>query len=220
MAGNEPAYWPLAADPRNWFVAGKTVGEWEAELGEDFDLSHPWDLLDLNVRLLESLVETPDHGAQMGDGAVLSVGEGTQILPGVYVEGRVMIGRDCKIGPNCYLRGSTTIGDGCHIGQAVEVKNSIIGHGSSAGHLTYLGDSVLGERVNLGAGTISSNLRHDGGNHRSMVNGELVDTGRRKMGVVLGDEVHTGIHTSFYPGRKLGPKATTLPGAIVDRDLS
>jgi bifunctional UDP-N-acetylglucosamine pyrophosphorylase/glucosamine-1-phosphate N-acetyltransferase len=136
------------------------------------------------------------------------------------VEGKVVIGKDCKIGPNCYLRGSIAIGDGCHIGQAVEVKNSIIGDGSSVGHLSYLGDSILGGKVNFGAGTITSNLRHDGKNHRSMVAGELVDTGRRKFGAIAGDFVHTGIHTAIYPGRKLGPGVTTRPNETVERDLS
>jgi bifunctional UDP-N-acetylglucosamine pyrophosphorylase/glucosamine-1-phosphate N-acetyltransferase len=111
------------------------------------------------------------------------------------------------------------IGDKCHVGQAVEIKNSILLPGTNVGHLSYLGDSILGEKVNLGAGTITSNLRHDGGAHRSPVEGRMVDTGRRKLGAIIGDGVHTGIHTSIYPGRKFWPKTSTLPGAIVDKDI-
>lgn len=144
---------------------------------------------------------------------------GTRILPGVYIEGNVVIGANCKIGPNCYLRGNTSIGDGCHIGQSVEIKNCLILSKTNVGHLSYIGDSVLGEKVNLGAGTTTSNLRHDGGNHRSAVGGTLVDTGRRKFGAIFGDGVHTGIHTSIYPGRKFWPGTTTLPGEIVKRDI-
>ena len=186
---------------------------------ESFLARYAWDLLRVNECVVpmrevgegERLIERED--------GLLIVGEGTRVLPGVFVEGQVVIGKDCKIGPNCYLRGSITIGDGCHIGQAVEVKNSIIGHGSSVGHLSYLGDSVLGSKVNFGAGTITSNLRHDGKNHRSMVGGELVDTGRRKFGAIAGDFVHTGIHTAIYPGRKIGPGVTTRPNETVERDL-
>src|SRR5690606_29462991 len=76
-------------------------------------------------------------------------------------------------------------------------------------------DSVLGEKVNFGAGTTTSNLRHDGGNHTSRVEGGMVDTGRRKFGTIVGDGVHTGINTSIYPGRKLWPGTSTLPGEIV-----
>jgi bifunctional UDP-N-acetylglucosamine pyrophosphorylase/glucosamine-1-phosphate N-acetyltransferase len=78
---------------------------------------------------------------------------------------------------------------------------------------------VLGERVNFGAGTMISNLRHDGANHRSMVAGALVDTGRRKFGAIIADHVHTGINTVIYPGRKLWPHTSTRPGAIVQRDV-
>jgi bifunctional UDP-N-acetylglucosamine pyrophosphorylase/glucosamine-1-phosphate N-acetyltransferase len=137
----------------------------------------------------------------------------------VFIEGNVVIGANCKIGPNCYIRGSTSIGEGCHIGQSVEIKNCLILSGTNVGHLSYIGDSVLGEGVNLGAGTTTSNLRHDGQNHRSSVNGELIDTGRRKFGTIIGDGVHTGINTSIYPGRKLWPGTTTRPGEIVGRDL-
>jgi bifunctional UDP-N-acetylglucosamine pyrophosphorylase/glucosamine-1-phosphate N-acetyltransferase len=101
----------------------------------------------------------------------------------------------------------------------VEIKNCLILSGSNVGHLSYVGDSVLGENVNFGAGTTTSNLRHDGKNHRSMIDGILVDTGRRKFGTIVGDGVHTGIHTSIYPGRKFWPGTTTLPGAIVQHDV-
>lgn len=213
--------WPLDGPVENLFVAGKSLGEWQDELGKTFCVTYPWDLLAINEEILATLPANA-HGtpATVAEGGILAVGPGTKVLPGVYVEGIVMIGADCKIGPNCYLRGSTTIGDGCHIGQAVEVKNSIIGHGSAVGHLSYVGDSVLGAKVNFGAGTITSNLRHDGKNHRSAVGGELLDTGRRKFGAIVGDGVHTGIHTAIYPGRKLGPGTTTLPNETVQADKS
>ena len=87
------------------------------------------------------------------------------------------------------------------------------------GHLSYVGDSILGESVNFGAGTTTSNLRHDGKNHRSLVHGVLIDTGRRKFGTIVGDGVHTGINTTIYPGRKFWPGTSTLPGQIVISDV-
>jgi UDP-N-acetylglucosamine diphosphorylase / glucose-1-phosphate thymidylyltransferase / UDP-N-acetylgalactosamine diphosphorylase / glucosamine-1-phosphate N-acetyltransferase / galactosamine-1-phosphate N-acetyltransferase len=149
----------------------------------------------------------------------LHLGAGSRLLPGVHIEGNAIVGRDCKIGPNCYLRGATTIGDRCRIGHAVEIKNSIIGHGTSIGHLSYCGDSILGEGVNFGAGTITANLRHDGAPQRCMIDGTPIDTGRKKFGAVVGDGVHTGIHTGIYPGRTLGPNATTRPGELVRRNI-
>jgi bifunctional UDP-N-acetylglucosamine pyrophosphorylase/glucosamine-1-phosphate N-acetyltransferase len=184
-------------------------------------LRYPWDLLLVN----EDVVGALDHDDIRGtvragvtiDGHVV-VGEGTVLLPGVYIEGNVIIGRDCKIGPNCYFRGSTSVGDNCHVGQAVEIKNSILMDRVGAGHLSYVGDSIVGARSNLGAGTITANFRHDGKSHRSLAGGTLVDTGRRKFGTILGDDVHTGIHTSIYPGRKIWPGLSTRPGEVVDRD--
>ncbi len=187
-----------------------------------FLIQYPWDFLRANEQyvasLTENVIEGEVHPSAVIEG-VVHLGSGTRILPGVFIEGSVVIGANCKIGPNCYIRGNTSIGDACHIGQSVEIKNCLILSKTNVGHLSYVGDSVLGENVNFGAGTTTSNLRHDGKNHRSTVNGVLIDTGRRKFGTIVGDRVHTGINTSIYPGRKLWPDTTTRPGEIVQRDL-
>ena len=191
-------------------------GTRELRATQSFAITYSWDLLRANVEAMTArksyVQESGAHASLYVDGR-LQVGKGTKILPGVVIEGDVIIGDNCKVGPNCYIRGSTAIG------QAVEIKNSILLPGTNVGHLSYLGDSILGEKVNFGAGTITSNLRHDGGAHRSPVEGRMVDTGRRKLGAIVGDGVHTGIHTSIYPGRKFWPKTSTLPGAIVDKDI-
>lgn len=188
-----------------------------------FILHYSWEFLNLNEQLVSKLTENNLIGevnpAAHIDG-IVHLGKGSRILPGVVIEGNVVIGENCKVGPNCYLRGSTTIGNDCHIGQAVEIKNSIVGHGSSVGHLSYVGDTVIGNKVNFGAGTITSNLRHDGSNHQSMIEGRLQDTGRRKFGAIVGDGVHTGILTAIYPGRKLGPNTSTRPNDTVQSDIT
>jgi bifunctional UDP-N-acetylglucosamine pyrophosphorylase/glucosamine-1-phosphate N-acetyltransferase len=188
-----------------------------------FLIVYPWDLIRANEQHVASLTEPRIEGSVHPNAViegVVHLGPGSRILPGVFIEGNVVIGANTKIGPNCYLRGSTSIGDKCHVGNAVEIKNSILLSGTNVGHLSYVGDSVLGEKVNFGAGTITSNLRHDGKNHRTQVDGVLVDTGRRKFGCIVGDGVHTGINTSIYPGRKLWPGTSTRPGEIVQRDLT
>ncbi len=189
---------------------------------ELFEIRHPWDFLTLQERLAQTVDESRVLGEvheQAVIEGVMHLGRGSVILPGVYIEGTAIIGENCKIGPNAYLRGATMIGDHCHIGQAVEIKNSILYPGTAIGHLSYCGDSIIGANVNFGAGTITSNFRHDGANHRSMIKGKLVDTGRRKFGTIIGDGVHTGIHTSIYPGRKLWPQTSTRPGDVVQSDL-
>lgn len=187
-----------------------------------FIIRYPWDLLRANELYVSALAGDSIHGEVHPSAVIegtLHLGAGTRILPGVFIEGNVVIGDNCKIGPNCYIRGSTSIGDQCHIGQSVEIKNCLILSRTNVGHLSYVGDSVLGEGVNFGAGTTTSNLRHDGKNHRSMVGGALIDTGRRKFGTIVGDRVHTGINTSIYPGRKLWPDTTTRPAEVVQHDV-
>ena len=187
-----------------------------------FIIRHPWDFLRANETYISSLTENiiagEIHPAAFIEG-IIHLGPGSRILPGVFIEGNVLIGANCKIGPNCYIRGNTAIGDHCRIGQAVEIKNSLILSRTNIGHLSYVGDSVLGENVNFGAGTITANFRHDHQSHRSAVAGSLIETGRTKLGAIVADGVHTGINTSIYPGRKLWPHTTTRPGDIVQRDL-
>ncbi len=187
-----------------------------------FRIRYPWDLLKLNEEVL-SLMENSEIAGEVNPLACveghLHLGRNSVILPGVYIEGSVIIGSNCRIGPNVYIRGNTSIGDHCHIGNAVEVKNSVVYPHSNIKHLSYIGDSVIGSHVHVGAGSIIANYRHDGTNHRSLVEGRLVDTGRIKFGAVVGDGVRMGVNTTVYPGCKIGAGRTTLPDATVERDL-
>ncbi len=181
-----------------------------------------WDLLKHQEFLMAEFVKSEIQG-QVDKGAVLhdsvSIGKGSIVKSGVVIEGPVVIGENCTIGPNCYIRKYSSIGNNCRIGQAVEIKNSIIMDHCFISHLSYVGDSVVGEACNLGAGTITANHRHDGGNIQSMVKGKLVNTERNKFGAIFSDGVSTGIHTSIYPGRKLWPGMTTTPGDVIKKDL-
>lgn len=183
-------------------------------------VTYPWHLLDLNEKILRQL--KAEKNGKIEPGVTLcepvSIGKGTQILSGTYIEGPVLIGKNCKIGPNCYIRPCTSIGNNVKIGNAVEIKNSIVGDNTNIGHLSYVGDSIIGSDVNFGAGTMIANLRHDHQSVKSEVQKQLVDTRRKKFGAVIGDGVRTGIHTSLYPGRKLWPNTMTRPGEVVERD--
>lgn len=178
------------------------------------DVGYPWNLLDANAHALQETEQR--NGGDVEEGAVLkgpvSIGSGTVVRSGAYVEGPVVIGEDCDVGPNCYVRPGTSIGNRVRIGNAVEVKNSIVMDGTNVGHLSYVGDSVLGPGSNFGAGTVVANLRHDGENVFSEVKGDMMDTMRRKMGVVTGSGVKTGVNTSIDPGTILGSSVWTLPG--------
>jgi bifunctional UDP-N-acetylglucosamine pyrophosphorylase/glucosamine-1-phosphate N-acetyltransferase len=195
-------------------VCEKVKGHW-------LSIGYPWDLIEANGVLVSEIKKSDIKGKLEKNVVVkgnLKVGRGTEILSGTYIKGNIVIGENCNIGPNCFLRGDTSIGDGCHIGQAVEIKNSIIMDNAKVPHLSYIGDSIIGENSNLGAGTTTANLKHDNKNVRSFVNGKIVDTGRRKLGAIIADDVHTGINTVIYPGRKIWPAVNTTPGEIVSKD--
>ena len=181
------------------------------------EIGRPWDILAANEAMLVAL--EPRILGDVEPGATLkgsvSVGTNSQIMAGAYIEGPVIIGENCKIGPNCYIRPSTCIGDDVRVGNAVEIKNSAIFSGTKIGHLSYVGDSVIGQNCNFGAGTICSNLRHDKANIKSFIKGKRVDSGRRKLGAIMGDNVMTGIHTSIYTGTVIDSGFRGLPGAIL-----
>jgi UDP-N-acetylglucosamine diphosphorylase/glucosamine-1-phosphate N-acetyltransferase len=182
------------------------------EISRWFDFSYPWDLLAANESRLAEITQ-PERG-EIEENVVLrgmvSVGKNTVVRSGSYIVGLVIIGEGCEIGPNCYIRPSSAIGDRCHIGASVEVKNSIIMSGSKVPHLNYVGDSIIGENCNLGAGTKIANLRIDKRN----VIAAGIDTKRRKLGAIIGDEVETGINASINVGTLIGNNSLIGPGAL------
>jgi len=182
--------------------------------GQWIDIGLPWNLLDANEILMKSLKLTRSKKAKVEKNATIKgkvhIGEGSLIKNGVYIEGPVYIGMDCTIGPNCYLRAHTVIMDGCKVGNAVELKNCIVMPKTNVGHLSYVGDSIIGEGCNFGAGTKVANLRFDDGEVSIEVNQRMVRSGRRKFGCIMGDGVKTGINVSIMPGRSI------YPGAFVD----
>jgi UDP-N-acetylglucosamine diphosphorylase / glucose-1-phosphate thymidylyltransferase / UDP-N-acetylgalactosamine diphosphorylase / glucosamine-1-phosphate N-acetyltransferase / galactosamine-1-phosphate N-acetyltransferase len=190
--------------------------------GDWLGISYPWDLLEANqravmaekTRLIKGKVE---DGARI-EGPVV-VEEGTVVKAWSRIEGPVHIGKDCEIGPNAYLRPFTSLGGDVKVGASCEVKNSIVMAKAKIPHLSYIGDSIIGEGCSLGAGTITANLRFDEAVVKSQVRGALVSSGRRKLGAILGDEVRTGINVSIFPGVKIGPGSWLGPSAIVEKDV-
>jgi bifunctional N-acetylglucosamine-1-phosphate-uridyltransferase/glucosamine-1-phosphate-acetyltransferase GlmU-like protein len=191
--------------------------ELPAPFAERFDPAAPWVLLgapldDVLASLPSSEIEgqlSPDvHLA--GDRIVIC--PGARIHPTAVIEGPVFIGRDVEIRPGAYIRGGVWIGDRCVVGANTEIKRAILLPHAKAPHLNYVGDSILGADVDLGAGTILSNFRHDGGRIRIPRGGERIDSGRRKLGAILGDGVLTGCNCVLHPGTVVGRGTQIYPG--------
>lgn len=144
-------------------------------------------------------------------GGQISLGNGVLVESGALVKSPAIIGDYSEIRQGAYLRGYCLTGAHCVIGHTTEVKNSIFLDHAKAGHFAYLGDSILGREVNLGAGTKFANLRFLPGNVMIRTREGSIDTGRRKFGAILGDKVQTGCNSVTNPGTLIGKEGLLLP---------
>ena len=181
------------------------------------DIGSPWDLITANENYMEDINEEiqgiiEENVTIKGK---LYLGKKSIIKAGTYIEGPVWIGEDCVIGPNAYLRKGTTLCGSNKVGASSEVKNSILMKGAKAPHHNYVGDSIIGNNSNLGSGTKIANLRLDKKNIKVIHQGKRNDSGRRKLGAIIGDNVNTGINTSINAGTILGSNVRIGPNASV-----
>ena len=185
------------------------------------DMGCPWDVLEANRLCLNALEPSILGEVEVGARFVgpVFIDREARILSGAYVEGPAYIGESCEIGPNCLIRPYTSLGKGVKIGNACEVKNSIVMDATKIPHNSYVGDSVIGENCNFGAGTVVANLRLDDKPVKMMVKGKLVDTRTRKLGVIVGDNVRTSVNVSLMPGIKIGSSSWIGPNLLVHRDV-
>jgi len=154
---------------------------------------------------------------------LIFIGEGTVVEPGAFIRGPAVIGRNCCIRHGAYLRGNVLVGDGCVIGHATEVKHSILLNNSRAAHFAFVGDSILGNDVNLGAGVKCANLRLDGECVQLRHKKETVSTGLRKLGALVGDGCQIGCNTVLNPGTVLGKETVCCPnislGGVIEEKM-
>lgn len=155
-------------------------------------------------------VEIPP-GAILINPSQISIGKGSVIEPGSYIKGPCVIGERCTVRHGAYIRGEVLTGNDCVIGHTTELKRVIFLNGVHAAHFAYVGDSILGNRVNLGAGTKCANLRLDGQPVLVFQGGQRYATGMRKLGAILGDDVQIGCNAVTNPGTLLGPKVVCFP---------
>lgn len=185
------------------------------------DVGRPWELLKSNADFLEKMED--DIQGEIEENVTIHgpvhLGKNSIIRSGCYIQGPVFIGDNCDVGPNTYLRPNSCLCNDVSVGNAVEIKNSIIMDGTNVSHLSYVGDSVIGVKCNLGAGTNLANLRFDDKHVKVTVKGERVDSGLRKLGAIFGDGVKTGINTSVNPGVKIGNGSFINAGCVIYQDI-
>ena len=134
---------------------------------------------------------------------------------GATIIGPCFIGKNCQVRQGAYLRGYVLGGDRCIFGHATEVKHSIFLDGAQASHFAYVGDSILGNQVNLGAGTKCANLRFDKQPVKLRYKEKKIQTPLKKCGVLMGDEAQTGCNAVTAPGTLIAPKSVVMPLSFV-----
>jgi NDP-sugar pyrophosphorylase family protein len=153
-------------------------------------------------------------GASIFDDQI-QIGEGSVVEPGALVKGPTIIGKNAEIRQGAYIRGSCLVGDNCIVGHSTEMKNSVMLDRVTAGHFAYIGDSILGNDVNLGAGTKLANLSIVGSKINLRINNQIYRTGLKKFGAILGDSVETGCNSVTSPGTLMGKKSLVVPNSTV-----
>jgi NDP-sugar pyrophosphorylase family protein len=188
-------------------------------LFHDSRVEYVWDAIKLLADFLDQLI-VPDIQGEVMDGAVLQgdkiyIGPGAVVEPGAMIKSPAYIGAKSEVRQGAYLRGNVLVGSACVIGHTTEVKNAIFLDGAHASHFAYVADSIVGNRVNLGAGTKLANLKLDRASVAIHVQGRSYDTGLRKFGAILGDGVQIGCNTVLNPGTLLGPECVVYAMALV-----
>ena len=191
-----------------------------------FDLSHtlagdylarfeyPWQALDGIKELILTL------GPALGD-EYEELGAGVWVHQTAQIAHSAFLGAPCIIGPNtevrhcAFIRGSALVGGGCVVGNSVELKNVILFDNVQVPHYNYVGDSILGYKSHMGAGSITSNVKSDKTPVTVKNGGEPIETGRKKFGAVLGDCVEVGCNSVLNPGTVIGPRTNIYPLSCV-----
>ena len=159
-------------------------------------------------------IQIPD-GVHLIHRDKISIGKGTIVEPGAYIAGPCWIGENCVIRHGAYIRGHVVTGSSCVIGHATEVKHSILLNKACAAHFNYVGDSILGNGVNLGAGVKLANFKIDHKDVFIYFNGEKIATHLKKFGAVLGDGVQLGCNAVTSPGTLMGKQSLCYPCVYV-----
>lgn len=170
---------------------------------------YPWEMLPKIKDLIASLLDSGIEGFTLLKDGVL-VGKNVKIAPTVTIDAPAIIGHNSELRPGAYIRGNVITGSGCVLGNSSEYKNCILLDNVQTPHYNYVGDSILGNKVHTGAGTICSNLKSDG--KAVVIRGEEnIETGLRKIGGILADGADVGCGCVINPGTVIGKNTSVYP---------
>ncbi len=170
---------------------------------------YPWQALPEIKGYIKELIASGIEGYTLIGDDVL-VGENVKIYPTATIEGPTIIGSNTEIRPGAFIRGSALVGEGCVIGNSTEMKNCILCDGVQVPHYNYVGDSLLGDKAHMGAGSICSNFKAGGSNVVIHADKDI-ETGLRKIGAILGNFADIGCGAVLNPGTIIGKYTRVYP---------
>ncbi len=173
--------------------------------------TYPWEILSQIGEIIMAIGATLDPAAYDHPADDVWIAKSAKVAPTASINGPVIIGEGTEVRPGAFIRGSALVGDGCVVGNSTELKNVILSDSVQVPHYNYVGDSVLGYKSHMGAGSITSNVKSDKTLVCIKVGREILETGRKKVGAFLGDFVEVGCNSVLNPGTVIGPHASVYP---------
>ena len=171
---------------------------------------YPWEALGGISQTIRDLSKTlGEEYREVSEGVF--VHRTAKVSPTAYLGAPCIIGPDTEIRHGAFIRGSALVGAGCVVGNSVELKNAILFDGTQVPHFNYVGDSILGHRAHMGAGSITSNIKSDRTPVTVRTKDGRIQTGLKKMGAILGDFVEIGCNSVLNPGTVIGRNTSVYP---------
>lgn len=176
---------------------------------------YPWEVLPYIGEYIKQLGSTLPTDEYDKVGEDIWIAKSAKVAKTAYINGPCIIGKNTEVRHCAFIRGNALVGEGCVVGNSTELKNVIIFNCVQVPHYNYVGDSVLGYKSHMGAGSITSNVKQDKTLVTVNVNGTKVDTGLKKFGAMLGDNVEVGCNSVLNPGTVVGRHSNIYPLSMV-----
>ncbi|MBQ9780033.1 MAG: UDP-N-acetylglucosamine pyrophosphorylase [Clostridia bacterium] len=175
----------------------------------------PWLLIPVFKEIILAIGQTLDPAIYQKHAEGVWIARSAVVAPSAAIGAPAIIGENAQIRHGAYIRGAVLVGEGCVVGNSTELKNCILFDKVQVPHFNYVGDAILGYKAHLGAGAVISNVKGDG-TLISIKNGdEVIETGRRKLGAILGDYAEVGCNAVVNPGTIIGQRTVVYPTACV-----
>lgn len=178
-------------------------------------LEYPWEALPEIGDFIKMLGSTLSEELYDKVGEDVWIAKDAKVFPSAYIHGPAIIGRGAEVRHCAFIRGNAIVGEGAVVGNSTELKNVVLFNKVQVPHYNYVGDSILGFKAHMGAGSITSNVKSDKTLVDVVVNGERIHTGLKKFGAMLGDNVEIGCNTVMNPGTVIGRMSNVYPTSMV-----